>query len=667
MIRSKKARLTTGVVLGVAVAMIPLATLSGTARAAGPGANSPTQVPSGITAATLPGTQVFGDAPADTPVTVSFVLKEQNVRSLESQVESGIPSSQFLSVSQFAAQYGQPESNIDALTSYLAGFGISTDVYADDVDVVANGTAGEFDKALTITEKEATVPEESGSNGFGPIPRQHVYTNTADPLLPYHLANFVLAILGLTNYSPMIDQIAKPLTKYSEPEAGNSNACLADFGLPNGCHLPSDFARMYNLDPLYAKADGSGRTLAIVTLATPDPGAPQYFWTNVAHVDRTGTFTDTLVDGGSGAPSALAGSDESDLDIEQSGALAPGANVISYEAPNTDYGFADGFFTAASQNIASTVSTSWGESETVLDASILAGQEAATYQAAFDEAFLEMAAQGQSVFVATGDSGAYAASRDLGTTNLSVGSPADSPFVTAAGGTTLPWTGTFTGPDGSATFTVPRDRIWGWDYLWPAIAQINGVSEADVAESLVVGGTGGYSVIEPTPSYQQDFPGIGNFNAVEYLTPTDDETIVPGLVEPTAWNFTPDPSVTSGYGFGRAVPDVSTDADPETGYLLYGASAGGLNEAGGTSFVAPQLNGSAAVIDSYLGHRVGLWNPLIYGEAPAVPGMFTQLSTVGTSNDNLYYTGSGALYNAGDGLGLPNLAKIAQVLGVPFI
>ena len=83
------------------------------------------------------------------------------------------------------------------------------------------------------------------------------------------------------------------------------------------------------------------------------------------------------VDGGPGAPSAASGTVETDLDLEQSGALAPGANVIDYQAPNTDFGFADGFFTAASQDTASTVSTSWGESETAfLTASILSGQEA---------------------------------------------------------------------------------------------------------------------------------------------------------------------------------------------------------------------------------------------------------------------------------------------------
>ena len=108
-------------------------------------------------------------------------------------------------------------------------------------------------------------------------------------------------------------------------------------------------------------------------------------------------------------------------------AVAPGANVIVYQAPNTDFGFADAFFDAASQNIASTVSASWLESETYLESRIAAGQESPGYQAAFDEAFLEMAAQGQSGFIASGDEGAYTATGDLGTTNLSVGDPGRQP------------------------------------------------------------------------------------------------------------------------------------------------------------------------------------------------------------------------------------------------
>jgi subtilase family serine protease len=153
---------------------------------------------------------------------------------------------------------------------------------------------------------------------------------------------------------------------------------------------------------------------------------------------------------------------------------------------------------------------------------------------------------------------------------------------------------------------------------------------------------------------------------VPYLTPIDFETIVPGLVEPTDWTLNPSPSVIAGSGFSRATPDVSADADPNTGYLLYEPSFAGVGQPvlqggwGGTSFVAPQLNGSTAVIDSALGHRVGFWNPSIYPAANGFKSPFNPLSTAGTSNDNLYYTGQpGERYNQGVGLGIPNLTALS--------
>jgi subtilase family serine protease len=675
MIRTRRARLSAGIVLGVAVAMAPLAAVASPASASSPSPNTPESVASGVNVASLPGVTVYPGVPADTPETVSFVLDEQNRSSLEAQVQQGVRN--YLSVSQFASIYGQPQANISALTGYLASFGISTDVYADHVDVVATGTAGEFDQALSVTQNWYQVPQQSGRGGFGRIPAQRVHGNATSPLLPYRLSKFVLTIFGLTNYGPFSSQA----THVNAGLATSNSSTCPSFTPPGqpvfsdnfACNLPQNFAANYGLDGLYQRgANGSGQTLAIVTLAALDPGpagyqwAPQYFWANIAHVHQTGTLTVQNVDGGPGAPSDASGSGETDLDVEQSGGVAPGANVIVYQAANTDYGFADAFFTAASQNVASTISTSWGESETILDASILAGQEAPAYVAAFDEAFLELAVQGQSGFDASGDAGAYDAFGDIGTTNLSVDTPADSPYLTSAGGTTLPWTGTVTGPDGTATVTVPAQRIWGWDYLFQPWEQVTGESPLDAAEANIGGGGGGFSMIEPTPSYQRGVPGTNGFHAVPYLTPTDYQTIVDGLVLPTAWTFNPAPGVTTGHGAGRNVPDVSVDADPLSGYLLYEPSFAGIGEPvlqggwGGTSFSSPQLNGSTAVIDSYLGHRVGLWNPRIYAAALDGNSAFNSLSTASTSNDNLYYTGNpGAPYNQGAGLGYPNLTELA--------
>ena len=178
------------------------------------------------------------------------------------------------------------------------------------------------------------------------------------------------------------------------------------------------------------------------------------------------------------------------------------------------------------------------------------------------------------------------------------------------------------------------------------------------------GSDGGFSKIESKPSYQEGVSGTSSYRDVEYLTPTDytSNTTTYGLILPTAWTLNASPTVQSGWSGGRAMPDVSTDADPDTGYLLYDPLSATPLQAGwgGTSFVAPQLNGANALIDQYVGHRVGLWNPQIYRFATSGNDPFTPMGTSGTSNDNLYYTGTpGQLFNAGTGLGYPNLTELA--------
>jgi kumamolisin len=637
-------------------------------------AASPTQtVAQGVDPATLPGTTVFGTTDPSTPETVSFIMREQNESQLAASVEQGVRS--FESVSQFAARYGGVPSAIGQLRTYLSRFGITTTVAADQVDVVANGTAGEFDQALSVQQHEYHVPARRGHGGFGGIPAQTVHGTGQSPRLPGPFAGGVLAILGLSNYAPFTSDTAHAtVTPQNTSQDTSTDSCYAISGTPDGCNLPQNFASNYGLNSVYTSgAAGQGRTIGVVTLAALDPDAPQYFWSNVANLPTTNrTVTVQNVDGGPGAPSDAGGSAETDLDVEQSGALAPDANVLVYQAPNNDAGFADAFFDAASDNVADSVSSSWGESETIVAELVAQGTETPAYQAAFDEAFLEFAAQGQSAFVSSDDQGAYGATTDFGTTgttNLAVDTPGDSPYITSAGGTTLPWSGTLTSGGQAVSVSNPAQRIWGWDYLWPFFAAAGQQSLTTAAEGNIGGSGGGFSVDYPTPSYQRGVPGMNFFSAVPYLTPTDYGKPA-GLLEPQAWNFNPAPPVISGFGFGRAEPDLSADADPFSGYLVYAPSFAQENQPvlegawGGTSFVAPQFNGSTAVIDSELGHRVGFWNPTVYAAASRRNSPLTPLDQRGTSNDNLYYTGTpGTVYNPGAGLGYPDLSALAQDFG----
>jgi len=643
-LRSTRAKRRLIAVAAVA-AVIPVVALTvSNAASASP---SKVAVPQGIGPAVLKDIAPFGNTPASTPEQVSFILRGRNLSGLEAAVEGGYQRE--LSVAQFAAQYGQSSNVISELKTYLEGYGITiTETYADGLDVSTTGTAGDYDSALAVQQQQYHIPPQGG------LPGQTIHGTKQNPNLPGSFGHDVLAVLGLTSYAPFsTDLVHAP--------SGVDVSTTSSNALQTGNYTPADFASNYNLDPLYKDGiTGQGETLAIVTLAGLDPTTPEYFWNNVLHISTApNRITVDNVDGGPGAPNENAGSGESDLDVEQSGALAPDANIIVYQAPNTDPGFADSFYQAASDNTADTVSSSWGESETILASSIATGVETSAYQAAFDQAFLELATQKQSTFIATGDSGAYQATRDLGTTNLSVGDPANSPFVTAAGGTTMPGTQDF---GSSASVTISAQRTWGWDYIWPYYAAFGATSEFQFAQEAIGGSDGGFSKFEPKPSYQYGTSGTSSYRDVEYLTPTDYTTSTYGLDLPTEWSFNADPSVQGGYAQGRAMPDVSTDADPDTGYLLYDPLQSPQLQAGwgGTSFVAPQLNGSTAIIDQYLGHRVGFWNPQIYRFASSGNDPFTPLGTSGTSNDNLFYTGTpGQTFNAGSGLGYPNLAELA--------
>ena len=134
------------------------------------------------------------------------------------------------------------------------------------------------------------------------------------------------------------------------------------------------------------------------------------------------------VDGGKNSPSTADGADgEVMLDIEVAGAVAPGARIAVYFAPNSDQGFLDAITTAIhdTKNKPSVISISWGAAETNWTDQALDN---------YNEAFKTAAALGVTICAASGDSG----SRDGETDGkVHVDFPSSSPYVLACGGTKL--------------------------------------------------------------------------------------------------------------------------------------------------------------------------------------------------------------------------------------
>jgi subtilase family serine protease len=416
-------------------------------------------------------------------------------------------------------------------------------------------------------------------------------------------------------------------------------------GVP-GQYTVGDVANLYNINPLYAHhIDGHGRTIGIATLAGFVPDDAYQYWNMIGLTVKANRITQVHVDGG-GVVSADAGSGETTLDVEQSGGLAPQAKIVVYDAPNTDAGFIDMFYKAASDNVVDSLSVSWGEGEIYYLAALEGGVDYTGELKAFHQAFLESAAQGISLFAAAGDAGAYDVNLDGLSPVLTVDSPASDPAITAAGGTTVPASLDFGGP---SPLVVAHEQAWGWDYLGAYF--LSAFGEDITSEIYPTGAGGGVSVIWDKPDYQRHTQGIRTSEAHQSFLYDDGSGT--GAVDYY--------DLPAGYA-GRNVPDVSLNADPETGYLLYSTPDGGLIAGyGGTSFVAPQLNGITALLGQVTGGRLGLLNPMLYRlQSSYGYGHGSPFIDI-TAGDNWFYAGIHG-YDPGTGLGVLNVANLAAAI-----
>jgi subtilase family serine protease len=223
-----------------------------------------------------------------------------------------------------------------------------------------------------------------------------------------------------------------------------------------------------------------------------------------------------------------------------------------------------------SDNRASIITTSWGDLEANYTPSVLT---------AVHQAFQEAAAQGQTVFAASGDEGAYDGTAGSRTKVLAVDYPASDPWVTAVGGTTLQSNG----------------GQYAGETAW-----------SDTSDPQNPGASGGgLSDIYARPDWQTG-PGVSNQ-----------------------------------YSNGkRQVPDVAADADLNTGYAVYtvGRSGStGWTVIGGTSAAAPLWAGFAALLNGAMGKRVGFLNPALYQLGTEAPTLNPSPYHDVTSGTNLYY------------------------------
>ena len=302
--------------------------------------------------------------------------------------------------------------------------------------------------------------------------------------------------------------------------------------------------------------------------------------------------------------------EETSLDVEWSHAIAPSANIVLLTSPVSETEGVQGlpqFLSLEQYALSNHLGKIFSQSWAATENTLFT--PAGKQVIANFENFYQYAdSQGVTVFSSTGDSGT--ANPDV-SGNIypfpTVNFPASSPWVTAVGGTTLN-------------------------------ADVNGKYQSETVWNNSIGaGGGGISQYFQEPSYQK------------YTLPASDQSLLKGY---------------------RGIPDISYNADPNTGVPVYlgflGASANGYYIFGGTSAGSPQWSGIIADANQALGHSLGFLNPILYkiGQSKAAPYLYHDITVGNNGTNGIPGYNATPGWDPATGWGTPNLSVLHTIFSL---
>jgi kumamolisin len=357
--------------------------------------------------APLPGARAIGPADAGERLEVTVRVRPRpgsRLADVMMDVAAGRPAKAGagpLTREEFEQTHGADPADLDKVEAFARARGLAVvDRSAARRTIVLSGTVAAFSDAFGTTLETYEHPSGTYRGRTGPV---HV---------PDDLKDVVEGVFGLDDRPQ-----AKPHLRI---KGGHGNV---QWHASGRSFTPPELAALYDFP---TGTTGAGQCIAIIELGGGYRPADlaRYFGELGVSAPRVVAVS---VDHGRNHPTGDPNGPDGEvmLDIEVAGAVAPGARVVVYFAPNTDRGFLDAITTAVhdNRNNPSVISISWG------------GPESAwTPQAmqAFDQAFQAAAALGVTVCCAAGDDGASDGVNDGG---RHVDFPASSPFALACGGT----------------------------------------------------------------------------------------------------------------------------------------------------------------------------------------------------------------------------------------
>ncbi len=477
---------------------------------------------------------------------------------------------QFLSAAEFGAQFGLPLARVAAVEQWLGAAGMT--VLGDNDQRTAIRVRSSAARLADVfgVHLLAYVDPASGATFHRPLDV---------PAVPAAVSDAVAGLAGLDS---------RPQRSSVRELAG-----LPSGAVPPGGLGPVDLAKAYDIDPLWqAGIQGNGQTVAIVSFDT-------FLASDITTFDKEYGIDGPAVQRiavGQRIRTPGDGSSEVTLDVEVLRSVAPAATILNFEGQNGDVSQADIVDAIVQDGRADVVSDSWGRCDVPDDFN--AGERERNLRS------LQAAtAAGISIFVASGDHGAYdCVGNDQTDHRLSVDFPSASPYTVAVGGTRL-----FVRADG--TYLAEA----GWEnYLTTS------------------GGGGGLSPVDKRPAWQVG-PGVQN-------------------------------KLSNGR---RQSPDVAAEADPATGYRIFWTSdeGGDWHEMGGTSAATPFWAGSMLLVrqlaESVGVGRLGFVNPMLY-ELAATSTADTIFHDITRGGDLAHDAGPG--WDFSTGLGSPDVTALARAM-----
>lgn len=292
----------------------------------------------------------------------------------------------WLTPAQFGAQFGPADADVATIEQWLRDQGFSVRRVTPGKSAIEfSGTAGQIRQAF---HTEIHTYTHGGRT---------VHANNAPLQIPAAFSQVIAGTTPIYDLRPQPNAVVLGKAKY-DPKTHETTPLwtigTSFNGLPSLLLGPGDFAVQYDLNPLYqAGVNGNGITIGVIGASNIDPKIVSNYQSLFSLSQKPVTV---IIDGTD--PGENWARQESFLDVELAGSVAPGANIDLYTAADTrvQSGLALAAQRAVDEDAADILSVSYGTCEQQMGP---AGN--AFWNAVWEQA----AAQGQTVLVSSGDGG----------------------------------------------------------------------------------------------------------------------------------------------------------------------------------------------------------------------------------------------------------------------